>query len=274
MDVLEEQFKLLSPRDLKLVAKLSERIHYTNPHEPFLNHAFVVLNEALPCLFLSVESYSINPFRFERAVHEGVSKQLDVIHRTYFHQHPLIKTFTSTEGKTCVSTILTETSREEFHSTDLYQKFYRVLGVEDQLLFYLPHPSGLYVIAYSRDTAFSEKEKVIMQLLRPQLLIALKNWQRICELEQYQRILMENSGSGQQSPMPLSEGKKKLAGLTRKQKLVAELVAQGLENREIAEVLHISPKTVGKHLENIFGMLNIHHRSALAAMWRQFNFAE
>ncbi|QHI70051.1 response regulator transcription factor [Tichowtungia aerotolerans] len=262
MNVSEARLELLTIRDIEFVAKVSERIHYTNSSEPFLNHSFVVLNDAIPRKIFSVDSYSINPVSFKQAVSEGVSSDLFSVYRAYMHQHPLLPHFLAPESSD-VSTILTTTTADEFHQTDLYQEFYKVLGIEDQLAFALPHPQGIYVLVYSRETAFSEKEKVIMQLLKPQLQIALKNWQRIRELELHLRTLEENSvGVTQTHEAP--------GGWTRlspRQQAVAELAALGLENRKIAEKLHISPKTVGKHLENIFEVLDIHNRTALAAMW-------
>ena len=258
------KFKQLSARDVELVTKLSERIHYTNPRESFLNHSFVVLSEALPCRHFSVDSYSINPVSFEQAVTVGIPDDLILVYQTYMHQHPLMACFlAATESR--VGTILTATSAAEFHKTDLYQKFYRVLGVEDQLALMLRHPMGVYVIVYSRDTAFSEREQTILNLLKPQLYIALRNWQRIRELERFQRTLEDKSAVADTS----CDTKRLIDRLSPRQRAVAEQVALGLENREIAKVLHISPKTVGKHLENIFETLGIHHRAALAAMWRQ-----
>jgi DNA-binding CsgD family transcriptional regulator len=259
-----QRFELLSSRDWELIARLSERIHYINANEPFLNHAFVVLNDAIPNNFFSVESYSINPVSFEQAVNVGFTGEQLATHQRYLHQHPLVKHF-MTVGVYSVGTILSVTTPDEFHKTDLYQNFYAFLGVEDQLIYTLPHPGGVYVLAYSRDTPFIEKEVLIMELLKPQLHIALRDWQCACELEQFRRTLQEKSPETGLD----RDAQRFLARLSPRQLAVAEQVARGLENRQIAEVLHISPKTVGKHLENIFEILGIHHRAALAAIWER-----
>ena len=62
-----------------------------------------------------------------------------------------------------------------------------------------------------------------------------------------------------------NEGKKEpdFSKLTRQEKVVAELVKQGLTNREIGEELCISESTVKKHLSNIFEKLEIGSRREL-----------
>jgi len=54
-----------------------------------------------------------------------------------------------------------------------------------------------------------------------------------------------------------------LNGLTAREQEVLSLLADGATNVEIAEELHISPKTVARHRENIMGKLNMHSRTEL-----------
>lgn len=53
--------------------------------------------------------------------------------------------------------------------------------------------------------------------------------------------------------------------LTRREREVAELAAQGLSNRRIAELLVITEKTAANHLQRALDKLDIHSRSQLAA---------
>ena len=57
-----------------------------------------------------------------------------------------------------------------------------------------------------------------------------------------------------------------LALLTRAEQVVAVLVAQGLTNRQIAEQLVLSPRTVESHLANTYRKLGIRTRARLAAI--------
>jgi DNA-binding NarL/FixJ family response regulator len=52
--------------------------------------------------------------------------------------------------------------------------------------------------------------------------------------------------------------------LTRREKEIAALVADGLVNREIAERLFLSRRTVESHIEHIFGKLGLSSRTQLA----------
>jgi HD-GYP domain-containing protein (c-di-GMP phosphodiesterase class II) len=52
------------------------------------------------------------------------------------------------------------------------------------------------------------------------------------------------------------------AGLTQREVEVLKLLARGLSNKEIAERLVISPKTVGNHVEHIYGKIDASTRAA------------
>ncbi len=57
-----------------------------------------------------------------------------------------------------------------------------------------------------------------------------------------------------------------LSSLTAAQRTVAELVATGLTSRQIAEDLHLSPRTVDAHLAHIYRKLGISSRARLATL--------
>jgi DNA-binding NarL/FixJ family response regulator len=53
--------------------------------------------------------------------------------------------------------------------------------------------------------------------------------------------------------------------ITRREREILKLVAEGYKNRQIAELLHISLKTVEKHRSNIMRKLDLHSASELTA---------
>ncbi len=59
-----------------------------------------------------------------------------------------------------------------------------------------------------------------------------------------------------------------LASLSDREREVADLVAKGASNREIAETLVLSPKTVERHLTNVLAKLGLRNRTEVAALVR------
>lgn len=64
----------------------------------------------------------------------------------------------------------------------------------------------------------------------------------------------------------MSNTERTLARLTRRERQVAELVAEGHTNRQIGGELYLSVKTVERHMARIFSKLDITARAKLAAM--------
>ncbi len=62
-----------------------------------------------------------------------------------------------------------------------------------------------------------------------------------------------------------AEIRSELDVLSPREREVIELLAQGKTNKEIAEMLCITPNTVKRHLKSIFAKLDVHTRSAAAA---------
>jgi non-specific serine/threonine protein kinase len=72
--------------------------------------------------------------------------------------------------------------------------------------------------------------------------------------------------SGGADPVAASVTRAAAALLTRREQEIADLVASGLSNREIAARLFISKRTVDAHVEHIFGKLEISSRVQLTVL--------
>lgn len=64
------------------------------------------------------------------------------------------------------------------------------------------------------------------------------------------------------------------AGLSQREVEVLRLVVRGKSNREIAEALVISERTVANHLARIFTKTNVDNRAAAAAFAIRHDLAE
>ncbi|MEZ4659062.1 MAG: response regulator transcription factor [Caldilineaceae bacterium] len=58
-------------------------------------------------------------------------------------------------------------------------------------------------------------------------------------------------------------------GLTEREREVLDLIAQGENNHEIAQQLHVSAKTVSNHISNIFNKLQVADRAQAIVKARQ-----
>ena len=54
--------------------------------------------------------------------------------------------------------------------------------------------------------------------------------------------------------------------LTQREAEVLLWIARGKSNRDIAEILSLSPRTVNKHLEQIFNKIGVENRASAAAL--------
>jgi len=99
------------------------------------------------------------------------------------HQHPLI--MAQADGDDRTHKISDFLSSREFHALELYEDLYRHLDAEDQIAFGLPGPMVIG-IAMNRDRrSFSERDRALLELLRPHLAHAharLRERARLSEL--------------------------------------------------------------------------------------------
>ena len=78
--------------------------------------------------------------------------------------------------------------------------------------------------------------------------------------------LFDQIGAGLDAREALGDNKPALpAGLTEREVEVLRLVAGGLTNNEIATELFLSPKTVSRHLSNIFTKIGVSSRASATA---------
>lgn len=118
-------------------------------------------------------------------------------------------------------------------------------------------------------TTFSDEEKLLQMILSGASGYLLKD---ISSDDLYKSILDVIEGGGSMSPSIAYKLLEHVKGvsksgvstdlelLTTREKEILELIKTGLQNKEVAEQLHISPQTVRKHLENIYEKLQVNNR--------------
>ena len=77
----------------------------------------------------------------------------------------------------------------------------------------------------------------------------------------FTQLLLDNfmRSNGDTMPACIAKG-----GLTKREKEILMLLGEGYKNKQIAELLSISVKTVDKHRSNLMAKLDLHNSSALA----------
>jgi len=80
-------------------------------------------------------------------------------------------------------------------------------------------------------------------------------------LDDYRRLLLQMPAEPKKSGRA-ADGKD-LAVLSKRERQVLEMVADGYTNTQIGEKLNISPKTVARHRERIMNKLNLHSSTEL-----------
>jgi len=101
-------------------------------------------------------------------------------------------------------------------------------------------------------------------VLRPELLTRLMQRLRDAAMPLW------GSESGFSNRVVLSNGEfNALAHLTLREREILQLISQGHRDRDIAEGLHISEKTVQKHVQSILSKLGAHNRTEAAYIIHQ-----
>lgn len=89
----------------------------------------------------------------------------------------------------------------------------------------------------------------------------------VTELRRYAQQAATPAGAATQNTVPLAQvprvAPEKLAALTRRERDIVNLLAEGATNKKVAEELDISERTVKGHLSNIFLKLGVHDRLKL-----------
>lgn len=99
------------------------------------------------------------------------------------HEHPVLRYHARTRDGRAL-TISDFLSRDEFHRLDLYAESFRLIGAEDQLAVALPaSPPMVIGLAFNRSRrTFSQRDKQLLDLVRPHLAQARRNAQMRSQL--------------------------------------------------------------------------------------------
>ena len=161
----------------------------------------------------------------------------------HFAAHPLVRYHAGhPQGRS--HRISDSLSRAEFRESALYDEYYRRIGIDHAIAVPLFVDQGLLVsfVLNRNGRDFSARECALLDLVREPL-SAL-----------YRHVLA----------MERSRAPHRFAALptTPREREVLSWLAGGKTDREIAEILGMSPRTVQKHLQHIYEKLGVETRTA------------
>jgi DNA-binding CsgD family transcriptional regulator len=158
----------LPARDLHAVLAFVDEAHSFDDLESFRTGILPGLEKLVPCDLVGYNEVDPGGENALVITHPDPPLEFagEVLSRCA-HQHPLIVAQAGGDDRTRkISDFL---SRREFHALELYGDLYRHLEAEDQIAFGLPGPVVIG-IAMNRDRrSFGERDRAMLELLRPHL---------------------------------------------------------------------------------------------------------
>ena len=152
----------------------------------------------------------------------------------HFHEHPLVR-YHAYQGGRGTQRISDSLPIEQFRRSALYNDYYRRIGIDHAMALPIYVRDGVLVSFVLNRTRrnFTDRERALLDVLRPHL------------ARVYQRL-------------------NRLGGLTAREAEVLRWVAAGKSDAQIAAILHISARTVQKHLQHSYEKLGVESRTAAA----------
>lgn len=152
----------------------------------------------------------------------------------HFHEHPLVR-YHAYQGGRGTQRISDSLPIEQFRRSALYNDYYRRIRIDHAMALPIYVRDGVLVSFVLNRTRrnFTDRERALLDVLRPHL------------ARLYQRL-------------------NRLGGLTAREAEVLRWVAAGKSDAQIAAILHISARTVQKHLQHSYEKLGVESRTAAA----------
>jgi DNA-binding CsgD family transcriptional regulator len=176
-------------------------------------------------------------------------RQIEAFDR-HFHEHPLVRAHGHNPSAT-THRISDLVSPAEFRATPLYNEYYRAIGVEHAMAVPIHvHRHELVSFVLNRSGRdFSDRDRACLESIRPHL----GNLFRMTRA-----IESARAAWGVPPPQDSLED----VPLTAREREVLQWLSRGKTDKDIAEILAISPRTVHKHLQRIYEKLGVETRTA------------
>ena len=234
----------ISERDLRRLLDVVSPAAVTPPGQELPEEVLAGLAELIPCS--SVNFNVMDPRTLELHAGQVVAFQ-DLPAETEETDALFCEAYWDSVACSNPGLVGTVTTWQDFYSEREFAalkmaEYFRTAGFWHELVVLLPPQGGadrrLMLTRDATDIPFSERDRLLLTLLRPHLISA------------HDRV------EAQRRTVPV---------LTARQVELLARVARGDTNRQVARDLGLSEGTVRKHLENIYARLEVHSRTEAVA---------
>ncbi len=176
-------------------------------------------------------------------------RDLETFNR-YFKVNPLVREHgRNPRARTArISDLVPES---DFRRSPLYDEYYRAVGIEYVMA--LPvHVEGKELVSFvfnRQDRDFTERDHACAEAIRPLL-------------GDLYRMVRALDGARAAWGVPSASAHGSCCPLTGREREVLQWVGSGKTDKDVGEILRISPRTVHKHLQRIYEKLGVETRTA------------
>lgn len=246
----------LTYQEQQAVLRFLEEIYCVGELEAWLRHAVSQLLTVIPADTAAYHEVDHHPPKSLYVVSHLATayRRGPEVFEAHMHEHPLIWHYLRTQDRQALK-IRDLLPVRTYNRTALYNEIYRPVGLEYDLTIQVAisadASAGITLHRASRD--FSDRERELLRVIRPHVLQALRNARAWTCLQQELATTSRGADIAR-------------ANLSVREQEILDWAVQGKSNDEIGGILRLSPRTVGKHLENIYRKLGVGNRTAAARL--------
>lgn len=242
---------------MRVLLEALEKLYTPVLPADFPVHFFSVLAALVPDVVLSLDDLDLRTRKVVSCVNRTIPNEADyraTIAINLPRDHPGMA-YLQAGGKERFWRLTDFISQRQFRQTGLYADQFKPLDIAYQLSVMLDVPDHIVGVSVNRKTDFTEKEITLIRQITPHAARAYANAQLFGELSAKAAHVIAASSEGKAPP-----------DLTPREMEVLHWLAEGKRNIEIGLILGISPRTIGKHVENILAKLDVETRTAAVAL--------
>jgi DNA-binding CsgD family transcriptional regulator len=184
--------ELLSANDFKNLQRDIQKIYALHNNSTFALDTIAIIDRLVPSevpCFHSQHLQTKEALYVFKPDYPGLTPELEKIRDDNFKEHPLVQRLPQVIDR--VSKISDFISQSELHGLEgFYQKFMKTVELEYQITFFLPSdisnkiysPVLTGVSLNRKENDFSERDRLILEFLRPHL------FQAYCNVQKYQQL--------------------------------------------------------------------------------------